>query len=288
MAIYACSTGTGGIRRLLKQRRMMRGFALAIVLPALAALLSMGNDGCRINLAGHVGKDVCLSCHNGILAPDQSAFPISVHRTLECEACHGSGLSHVRNGGRGGLFIRNPARDAFPKHHQLCEACHPTQTLQYLASGHATSLSVRCTDCHDVHAHAPTRLEFQDNSLCLHCHADMHFPSEAAIEAHTFHSNDAAGTGASRCTACHMLPLDRTLQAAGPHLHAMIPLSPQTTLDAIAAGVSPAPVNSCAGTAGCHDGTVITAPTFDVDNPRHNELLQILFEERYGGAPLDR
>jgi hypothetical protein len=48
------------------------------------------------------------------------------------------------------------------------------------------------------------------------------------------------------------------------------------------AGITPAPPNSCAGITGCHDGTVSTAPVYNVDNPADNDQLQIIFDARYG------
>jgi hypothetical protein len=47
-------------------------------------------------------------------------------------------------------------------------------------------------------------------------------------------------------------------------------------------GIAPTPPNSCSGTMGCHDGTVVTAPVFNVDNREDNTILQIVFEDRYG------
>ena len=48
-----------------------------------------------------------------------------------------------------------------------------------------------------------------DNSLCLRCHEAFGFATDEAISAHTHHSVDPAGSGASRCTACHMPPLEQ-------------------------------------------------------------------------------
>ena len=247
---------------------------LCRVLPLLASFALFGCPAGR-----EVGNDVCLTCHNGLLAPDQSSFPMSAHHFLDCERCHGPGQAHVRNGGQGGLFIENPNRLPFDEHYELCAACHATQLDGYLDSDHARKKAVRCTDCHDVHTPPVTRLSFIDNELCRACHE---FPSIEAISEHTFHSYNPTTTGASRCTNCHMPPLVRTDQPDGPHLHSMQPIPPIQSNLAMDAGIFPAPPNSCSGIMGCHDGTVITAPVFDVDDPEDNQLLQIIFESRYG------
>ncbi|MCX5770039.1 MAG: hypothetical protein NTZ09_07180 [Candidatus Hydrogenedentes bacterium] len=232
--------------------------------------------------AGRVGNDVCLTCHQGTLAPDQRSFVTGTHRFLDCETCHGDGLAHVRNGGRGGLFIFDPRDEPFRENDELCERCHPGEAGQYVQSVHFEEEAVRCTGCHDVHEASETRRPFIDNSLCLHCHAEIEFPTVEDIVAHTFHPYDPTGTRASRCVPCHMPPLRRQDQADGPHSHTFEPIRPIRSNEAMDAGVFPAPPNSCAGIMGCHDGTVPTAPVFNVDNPQDNIILQTIFDERYG------
>jgi len=228
-----------------------------------------------------IENNVCLTCHQGVLATDVSSFPIGTHRFLDCERCHGSGAAHVRNGGRGGLFIINPGNEPFETHYELCQECHPGQAEQYLESEHFEEGAVRCTDCHNVHIPQETVLPTVDNSLCLACH-DFNFPTVEDIVDHTNHPYDPAGTGASRCTPCHMPPLVREDQAEGPHLHSMIPIEPIESNIAMEDGIVPTPPNSCSGIMGCHDGTVPTAPVFDVDDPEDNILLQIIFESFFG------
>ena len=251
--------------------------AAAAVLVAAGLLL----PGCPES-AGRVGNDVCFTCHQGTLAPDQTSFITGTHRFLDCERCHGPGQAHVRNGGRWGLFISNPGNEPFGENHELCERCHPDEAGQYLDSKHYGDEAARCTDCHNVHEAAETRLPVVDNALCLDCHEEMEFPTVEDIVAHTFHPYDPVGTRASRCTPCHMPPLRREDQAEGPHLHTFEPIPPITSNEAMDAGVIPAPPNSCSGIMGCHDGAVRTAPVFDVDNPNDNIILQIIYDQRYG------
>jgi len=241
-------------------------------------------SGCPTGDQGQVGSHVCLGCHDGRSASDQSQFPDGIHFFLECERCHGPGYLHVRNGGRGGDFIRNLGSAPFEQAFEICEECHPFQAAGYLESGHFESGAVRCAGCHDVHGTTETRRSFLDNNLCLNCHVRRGFDDEEAIAAHTRHPVDPAGTGASRCTACHMPPPERTHQADGPHYHSLVAIPPIASNEADDDGVFPIPPNSCSGTMGCHDGTVITAPVFDVDSREDNEVLQILFDGWFGDA----
>jgi len=61
------------------------------------------------------------------------------------------------------------------------------------------------------------------------------------------------------------------------HSHSWRPIEPITSADQANNGETVLP-NSCAGTMGCHDGTVPTAPTFDLDDPVQMTGLQGLYE----------
>jgi len=245
-----------------------------------ALLLVVGGLGGCPDGPGTVGTSVCLRCHDGRLAPDRSGFVMSAHLGIGCETCHGPGLMHVRNGGRGGLFIRALENDGDV--YALCRKCHEAETKGHMESGHGASGAVACKDCHDVHGGDRTVARYTDNSLCLECHGPYGFATDAEVRAHTHHSVDPAGTGASRCAACHMVPLERLNPFDGPHSHTMRPVPPIASNVAAEEGVTPTPANSCSGIAGCHDGGVATAPVFDVELREHNELLQILYDTRYG------
>lgn len=260
------------------RRRSLVSLVRAWGVCLLAAAL-FGLSGCP-GKPGEVGTQVCLQCHNGVLAPDRSEFPESAHAVVACETCHGPGYLHVRNGGRGGLLIQTPENS--DAQYGLCGRCHETETADHLESRHGSSGALNCADCHDVHGAARTAPAFANNSLCLTCHRHAGFATNAEIEAHTLHSVDPAGTGASRCSGCHMVPLQRFDQAEGVYSHTMVPVPPVASNEAAEAGVTPTPPNSCSGIEGCHDGTVRTAPVFDVDTPEHNEWLQIVYDARYG------
>jgi len=340
---------------------------LLLGLPGLVLFVAgagVGLSGCPGGGFWEVGTHVCLSCHDGRSAPDQSGFVESPHAEMDCEACHGPGYLHVRNGGRGGLFINgledepseqvalcaqcheaavdgyrqgahavqgaavcgdchdvhaaqdNAAASCSTCHSQraasfaesghallyglscgdchslhavpqdddaqLCQTCHGGETAGYRQSGHAQEAGgATCADCHAVHGPDSAWPSYTNNDVCLQCHAGLGFSTATAVEAHTRHPVDPEGTGASRCVGCHLPPLRRTEQEAGPHDHTLFTLPPITSNEAADAGVMPVPPNSCAGIAGCHDGTVARAPVFDVDNADMNVTLQAIYDANY-------
>jgi len=110
----------------------------------------------------------------------------------------------------------------------------------------------------------------------------MGFETDEAVIAHTFHTNNPAQTGASRCTACHMNPMQRFDQGDGRHSHDWVPREPLYSNLAAQGGTEPVPPNTCAGITGCHDDTVESAPLHDVDNLDMNLVLQSTFDAWYG------
>jgi len=283
------------IRQFLHRARWYsaRHLRLTFILTGLVVFVaagSLGTSGCQhIGPSAGVTNDVCLVCHNGQNAKDVTGFLTGPHKSFRCEYCHGSGYLHVRNGGRGGLFINNLNELSTVASRLLCKRCHETEVSGFEKSHHAEEHALSCVACHDVHAGATGAPSALNNDMCLRCHRRMGFDSDKAIEAHTFHPVDPAGTGASRCTACHLVPLERSIPAGGVihHQHSLVTAPPLRSIEAIDAGVFPVPANSCAGIVGCHDGSVITAPVFDVDNRADDVLLQILFEVRYGSPAAD-
>lgn len=232
---------------------------------------------------GYVGTNTCLGCHDGISSPDVQDYRQNIHFTegVGCEDCHGPGAVHVRNSGRLGLFITNPREGAFESSFGTCAGCHADTVGQFLQSEHAIQKILTCYDCHEFHRADSWYLPFRDNRICLNCHGTTDFPDDDAIQAHTMHPNMPT-EGASRCVGCHMQPLQRDNQEKGHFNHSLKPVQPRFTSAAIAAGISPAPVNTCAGVTGCHDGSVENAPFFNPDTIASNNRLQGIYEDWYG------
>lgn len=250
---------------------------------ALVVLVAAtGITSCENNEFARVGDDVCLSCHDGGFAYDATGLKENVHALfgVSCEDCHGPGYLHVRNGGRAGLFIVNPSDAGFQEAYGTCANCHAPIIEKYEESVHFTSQAANCFDCHNIHRNPPHVLPYEDNTLCLSCHAMMGFGSDEAVEFHAgpFHDLDPEGTGEGRCTICHMVPLSQFHQDTGVHSHTFRPVAPIETLEAIEAGVRFPPPNTCAGIAGCHDPNVPgSGSPRDVNDVSNIEVLQNLY-----------
>ena len=269
-----------------KHTRRRTPCLLIAALMAFAGASSLGVKGCENTGPGAgIRNDVCLVCHNGQNAKDVTAFHDGPHKDLRCEECHESGYLHVRNGGRAGLFVRNLEGLNTSVKRDVCKRCHETEVNTFDDSVHAEEGVLSCVDCHDVHAGPGVAPSSENNDMCLRCHRSRGFPDDAAVEAHTFHAVDPAGTGASRCIKCHLVPVEREKKPGRDLLrlgHSLRPVPPVRSVEAADAGAVPVPPNSCAGVPGCHDGSVITAPVFNVDDRQLNLLLQILYDARYG------
>jgi len=123
---------------------------------------------------------------------------------------------------------------------------------------------VTCYECHDVHNeekhHIRTEIEEEDslgnpltiatendnNTLCLACHATYgafeNIPKEwvadyqnhindigTIVTAHTKHSYDPEGNGASRCSKCHMPKTAKSAVNYDIHSHTFEPIPPEKT-----------------------------------------------------------
>ena len=173
------------------------------------------------------------------------------------------------------------------KHHQqfydFYESSKPTYEFH----------NVTCFECHNVHnaekhhvrrhrteedstgAVIAIATDNDDNTLCLSCHAThgdfAAIPVEwiadyanhiadigPIVSEHTNHPYDPTGTGASRCSKCHMPKIAKSAVAYDIHAHTFMVLSPELTKFYQPEGGMP---NSCA--ASCH--MKAGYPNFGVD-----------------------
>ncbi|MCC6796283.1 MAG: hypothetical protein IT366_14270 [Candidatus Hydrogenedentes bacterium] len=248
------------------------------------ALLPFVFTGCPSGGIGTIdGVATCLACHNGRVGEDMRHFLISSHRQIACGTCHVGSDAHVQSGGAGGGLI-NPANWLIEEQAAVCAQCHNKEVKGFLQSKHKDA-RIGCDKCHDVHTPLRTVGPVQNNLLCQSCHL-RDWPNAAAVEAHTHHDVDPGGTGASRCIGCHM-PAQTRPDVPGQedraHSHTWMPIPPITSANQANDGDTVLP-NSCAGTMGCHDGTVVQAPVFDIDNPAQMTGLQALYENFYPDA----
>ncbi|NUM54782.1 MAG: hypothetical protein HUU46_14145 [Candidatus Hydrogenedentes bacterium] len=275
-----------GVVRGKKGERVSRvgSFTLAVGVAFSSVLFA----GCPTGTPGNIGSAAtCLACHNGRVAEDMRYHLIGNHRLIACATCHIGSEAHVQAGGVGGGLI-NPANWPIEELAAVCAQCHRKEVKGFLQSRHA-AVRIACDRCHDVHAPVRTRGPYENNLLCQSCHL-FDWPTEAAVEAHTNHPVDPAGTGASRCVGCHMPAQTRSDEPGQEdrlHSHTWMPIPPITSANQAADGETVLP-NSCAGTAGCHDGSVAAAPIFNIDDPVEMTGLQALYDffypEKVGGA----
>lgn len=226
--------------------------------------------------------NVCATCHDQQV-DGHLAAPHGAIAGLTCFDCHNV---HRANG-----MVTGPetsealGNETFQ---QLCQRCHESQTGGFLASVHAVTEVANCASCHDVHRPGGLALSATDNSLCLQCHTDLGFDTEEAVGIHTgfFHPVDPAGTGASRCTGCHLPPEARSADDSAPHDHSLATIPPSFSNEQMDLGVAPAPPNSCSGVAGCHDpGAETSGAPHNPDSRAQNEVLQQLYDEFIGEIP---
>ncbi len=159
---------------------------------------------------------------------------------------------------------------------------HHQQYLDFLTSAHYSNPfeEIQCWTCHDPHGNTTGEFLLRDklvedgveiatdndnNTLCLACHAEFE-PFEliskemvanptganldtikAVVEAHTKHSYDPTGSGASRCSKCHDPKVAKSAIEYDIHSHSFWVLSPEQTLAYQSEGGVP---NSCA--VSCH------------------------------------
>jgi predicted CXXCH cytochrome family protein len=103
-----------------------------------------------ISGATRVGSEACEACHSDVSSNFRHAF--HAQQGIECEDCHGAGSLHVEAGGDVTKIVSY--RNRSPREaNGACLSCHAQdEKVRNWMSGPHASNSVRCTDCHQVHA----------------------------------------------------------------------------------------------------------------------------------------
>ena len=225
--------------------------------------------------------EACTQCHAQSDSPGGNivqGFLATAHFSghgATCTDCH-----DVHK--RGGMTISSdlpPSRFRSENFATLCGRCHEGPVAEFAQSAHAQKDVATCASCHDMHRGTMFTASPEDNRLCLQCHQSfaLGFETNEDVTFHTGHPVDPAGSGASRCTGCHMPPLEAG--GTSGYDHTLYTIPPIASNEAVAQGVSPAPPNSCAGVTGCHDANVAgSGPAYDETDLNSNRDLQALYE----------
>ena len=232
----------------------------------------------------------CTECHADVLAhggDPAGGFLATAHFAAGAATCTDCHDVHKM----GGMTVSgpSPAQLTNGQYAAICGDCHENQVADFSLSTHAVENAANCSSCHDLHAGSMFRASPEDNRLCLQCHESffLGFETDDDVDFHTgvFHPVDPAGSGASRCTGCHMPPVPVGDGGLAVSDHTMFTIPPIASNEAVAQGASPAPPNSCAGVTGCHDpgvpGSGMPHDETDLDS---NARFQTLYEQ-IGGRP---
>ena len=156
----------------------------------------------RIVGATFVGTKACVECHENQTSHFASATHAKVALSDDpklgstgCEACHGPGSLHVKDGGNK-LTIVNPKKSP-----EACFACHLDKrgTFSLSNSHQVMNGKMSCSDCHDPHAGNALKGSgaalAAENETCTKCHTAQKGPFVFA--------HDAMKEGCSACHSAH-------------------------------------------------------------------------------------
>lgn len=169
-----------------------------------------------------VGDKACKECHAekvehfGSASHAKLAFADPKLGTTGCEACHGAGSIHVKDGGSKGTIINSK------KVSEACFECHIEKRGEFsLTNSHAVMNGrMSCGDCHDPHEGpaikgAGAAIEAA-NETCMKCHTAQKGPfifahnamKEGCVACHNPHGSVnpkmLVARDANLCLRCHL------------------------------------------------------------------------------------
>lgn len=182
-----------------KQIALFFSALLACSLPPLLSMGAAGKDD-----GGYAGAAVCQECHveqttsMGRTPHWKKAIKDSPVADKGCESCHGSGASHVREGGGTTKdLITFSKRESANQKSKVCLSCHQnSKEITFFDLGVHKLNDVTCVDCHTVHNSAVHNLKMSQPELCLTCHKSVR--NQLNKQAH-----HPIREGKVKCTDCH-------------------------------------------------------------------------------------
>lgn len=201
-----------------------------------------------------VGDKACKECHAeqvekfGTASHAKLAFADPKLGSTGCEACHGAGSLHVKQGGTKHTII-NPQKSP-----ETCFECHLEKRGEFsLPYAHAVSNgNVSCSDCHNPHSGKATN----------GTGASLRTQAEACSECHTaqkgpyIFKHNAMKEGCTACHNPHGSVNQKMLKAPDSNLCLQCHATGSAPGTLFASGRDHAgnPVNGTCWVAGCHEG----------------------------------
>lgn len=218
-------------RHTIRPLAAVGGFLLVgLVLRGIAVPADFGRDGpyragarddaAHVREPRYQGAAACTECH----ASEHDASTRDVHRTVECETCHGPALAHVAAPKQEHLKVDRTAAACLVCHRKLTARPGPFPQIDPPEHFRLVGAKdgVACPTCHDPHQPIFLSKPLADARLhplvhrCRDCHVNrtdetLKRPAAhpAIFECATCHASvaaDAAGRkhAAVACTACHL------------------------------------------------------------------------------------
>ena len=152
----------------------------------------------------YAGAGVCQECHveqtkSMSKTPHwKKAIKDSPVAEKGCESCHGSGASHVREGGGTTRdLITFGKKETAKQKSEVCLACHQnSKSIAFFDLGVHKRNDVTCIDCHTVHNSAVHNLKTTQPNLCLSCHKGVRNQLNRQ-------ARHPIQEGKVKCTDCH-------------------------------------------------------------------------------------
>lgn len=183
----------------MKRKVVALSAILVVSFSAFFTMRAAGKDETR-----YAGAGVCQECHveqtkSMSKTPHwKKVIKDSPVAERGCESCHGSGASHVREGGGTTKdLITFGKKETAKQKSEVCLACHQnSKSITFFDMGVHKRNDVTCTNCHTVHNSAVHNLKTTQPGLCLSCHKGVRNQLNRQ-------ARHPVQEGKVKCTDCH-------------------------------------------------------------------------------------